>query len=143
MNHITTYQAGAVQAAVHRAIQKHYDQTLKPYGITKMHWLIIGTILDTGEKGARMTDIAKALDTTLPYLTNTLNVLEAKGIINRDSNQGDSRSKIVRINPQFVPRCAEIEGTLRTKLRESIYAHVDPADFRVYLKVLYQLAKLR
>lgn len=142
LRNITTYQAGAAQASVHRSLQKHCDDILKPYGITKMHWLIIGSIIDSGEQGARITDIAKKLDTTLPYLTNTLNILEAKQIITRASNQGDSRSKLVKIDPTFMPQCAEIETTLRTRLRESIYAQVDPAEFLIYMKVLHQLANI-
>jgi DNA-binding MarR family transcriptional regulator len=139
---ITTYQAGAIQASVHRTLQKHCDEILKPYGITKMHWLIIGSIIDSGEQGARITDIAKKLDTTLPYLTNTLNVLEARQIVTRANNQGDSRSKLVKIDPTFLPQCAEIEKTLRDKLRESIYAQIDPAEFLTYMKVMHQLANI-
>ncbi len=136
---ITTYQAGAVQAAVHRLLQKHSDEILRPYGISKMQWMIIGTILDSGDTGARITALAKALDTTLPYLTNSLNTLEAQGIIIRISDAADSRAKKVTITPEFKPECSKIEATMREKLRETIYARVSAEDFRVYMKVMYQL----
>lgn len=137
---ITTYQAGVQQASMHRLLQKHCDAILKPYGISKMHWLIIGTVLDSGTRGIRMTDLTDILDTTMSYITNAVNLLESKGMLTRKDNDDDSRSKLVSINPAFAPKCAEIEITLRKGLRKSIYSQIDPAEFRIYMKVMYQLA---
>jgi DNA-binding MarR family transcriptional regulator len=140
---ITTYQAGVMQSAVHRSLQKQSDQILKPYGITKMHWLIIGTVLDKDKAGIRITELAEILGTTLPYLTTTINLLQSKNILSRVHNSKDSRSKLITINPDFVPQCAKIEQAMREELRKTIYAHVDPQDFRVYIKVLHQLTHVR
>ena len=140
ISNITTYQAGVAQAATHRSLQKLCDDILKPFGISKMQWLIIGTVLDTGKKGIRVTDLAEKLGTTLPYLTTAINLLESKAILVRKDNNTDNRSKLVSINKAFVPLCVEIEATLRQALRDSIYAEIDPAEFRTYMKVLYQLS---
>jgi DNA-binding MarR family transcriptional regulator len=139
---ITTYQAGVMQASTHRQLQKHCDAILKPYGLSKMQWLIIGSILDSGEVGVRVTDLAETLGTTLSYLTNAINLLESRSILMRLSNESDNRSKMVSIDPDFVPKCEEIETVLRAALRKSIYAHVDPQDFRTYMKVLNLLSKV-
>jgi DNA-binding MarR family transcriptional regulator len=139
LRHTTTYQAGAMQASVHRSLQKLSDRILEPFQITKMQWLIIGHVLDAGTKGVRVSDLAAALSTTLPYVTNAVNVLEARGYLQRNANSTDSRSKLLVLNPEFVPRCKEIEAALRQGLRDTIYAHVDPKDFAIYMKVLYQL----
>ena len=140
ISNITTYQAGVAQAATHRSLQKLCDDILKPFGISKMQWLIIGTVLDTGKKGIRVTHLAEKLGTTLPYLTTAINLLESKAILVRKDNNSDNRSKLVSINKAFVPLCVEIEATLRQALRDSIYAEIDPAEFRTYMKVLYQLS---
>jgi DNA-binding MarR family transcriptional regulator len=137
---ITTYQAGVMQAASHRSLQKHCDSILKQYGISKMQWLLIGTVRDSGEKGMRLTDLSEAISTTLPFVTTAVNILESKGMLMRKDNGEDSRSKLISINQFFAPKCAEIEETLRAGLRKSIYARVDPAQFRTYMKVMYQLA---
>lgn len=139
---ITTYQAGALQSAVHRSLQKYSDKALQRFGITKMQWMIIGVVLDAGIKGARITELAEVLGTTLPYLTTTINLLESKGMLQRVVNTNDNRSKLVIINPTFVPTCAEIETALRDELRKSIYSQVDPKDFYIYVKVLHQLSKV-
>ncbi len=136
---ITTYQAGAKQAAVHRSLQKLCDDILAPFEISKMQWLIIGHVLDAGEQGIRISDIATALSTTIPYITNALNLLEARGYLQRKNNSKDSRSKLLILNPNFAPKCAEIEATLRQGLRETLYAKIDRTEFIIYMKVMYQL----
>ena len=140
LSHITTYQAGIIQASVHRTLQKYSDQVLSQYGITKMHWLIIGTVLDAGENGIRLTELAELLGTTMGYITNSVNLLESRGFLVRKDNSKDNRSKRIFIESEFAPKCQEIENALRNALRQKVYSHVDPIEFRTYIKVLYQLA---
>jgi DNA-binding MarR family transcriptional regulator len=140
---ITTYQAGVMQSSVHRSLQKQSDQILKPYGITKMHWLIIGAVMDKGKAGIRITELAEALGTTLPYLTTTINLLQSKNILQRVHNSKDSRSKLITINTDFIPQCEKIERAMRQELQKTMYANIDPQDLRTYMKVLYQLSHVR
>lgn len=137
---LTTYQAGVLQAAAHRTLQKYCDEILKKYEITKMHWLIIGTVLDAGDGGIRTTDLARKLDTTISYLTTTINLLVSKDMLVRVENEQDSRSKYVSVHPDFVPRCEKIEETLRAGLRKSIYMKLTPNELKQYMKVLYKLS---
>lgn len=139
---ITTYQAGVLQASTNRILQKHCDRILKEYGITKTQWLIIGTINDAGENGIRITELTEKLDTTMAYLTNTINLLESKGILTRITHHADSRSKLICINKDYQPKCQQIEKTLRDGLRQSIYSKIDPTEFAVYMKVMAQLATI-
>lgn len=137
---ITTYQAGIIQASANRQLQKFSDNVLGQFGITKMQWLVIGTVLDAGPKGERISDLAKKLGTTLPYLTNTVNLLESKHMLVRKSNNSDARAKLVVVEKKFRPKCAVIEKSLRDALRKSVYTDVTQKDFETYIKVLYKLA---
>lgn len=139
---ITTYQAGATQATMHRKLQKLCDIILRPFGITKMQWLIIGTVLDAGSNGVRVSDLAAQLGTTLSYLTNSVNLLESRGILERIDNTQDTRSRLIVVREQYRPTCVEIEATLRDGLRSTIYSSIDPAEFAVYIKVMRQLANV-
>lgn len=136
---VTTYQAGAAQAALHRNLQKYCDEILDPFGITKMQWLIIGHVLDAGRVGIRVSDLAKTLGTTIPYLTTGLHLLESKGFVKRQKNRDDSRSVLIVIQPEVIDTCNQIEHTLRKGLRRTVYAKVNQKDFLTYMKVLYQL----
>jgi DNA-binding MarR family transcriptional regulator len=140
---ITTYQAGVAQSSMHRLLQKECDEYLKEFGITKMQWLIIGTVLDAGAAGMRLTDLAEIMHTGLPYLTTTINLLESKDILVRSANKEDSRAKKLQVSENFQAKCPEIERTLRDRLRSSIYSKVTPEEFRIYMKVLYQLGSQR
>lgn len=107
-----------------------------------MQWLIIGTIRDAGPSGIRITELAKLLGTTLPYLTTTINTLQSKTILTRQENPKDNRAKFVAVNEAFLPQCDEIEETLRNALRKSIYREVSPKEFRTYMMVLHKLSQI-
>ena len=139
----TTYQAGVAQSTAHRLLKKFTEDCIRPHGITMMQWFIIGTIHDAGEKGITVTELSRAVDTNVPYITNTLNLLGSKGIIFRDTNENDSRSKRVTINPAYEKTVLEIEADLRTKMREGIYAEITPQELAIYIGVLRKLTQLR
>lgn len=140
LSKITTYQAGIAQAAAHRSLQKLCDDILEPFGISKMQWMIIGAVSDSGKSGVRISDLATRLGTTVPYLTTTINLLESRGFLVRAHNEKDSRSKLIKVSPDTTKKLDQIEATLRDGLRKSIYSNVDPAEFRSYIKVMYQIA---
>lgn len=79
--------------------------------------------------------------TTVPYITNAVKVLEARGYLQRQNNTQDNRSKLLILNPDFAPRCRDIEAALRKGLKETLYASIEPREFAVYMKVLYQLGE--
>lgn len=140
VSNITTYSAGIVQSMSHRKLQKICDDALRPFGITKIHWLIIGTVYDHRATGIRISDLARAVGTNLPYMTNTVNLLETKKVLERYENQMDNRSSFVAVHPSFLPKCRKIEEMLRDVLREKIYADISPEDFATYMRVLYKLS---
>lgn len=140
---ITTYQSGVVQSAAYRNLNRHFSELLKEYDLTCMQWFVIGTILDAGPDGIRLTDLARKLQTGLPFITNIINLLESKNMVERKENETDSRVRCVSIMPEFVAECYEIEKRLRVKLRKSIYQNITPAELKTYIKVLYQLSRLQ
>lgn len=140
LRNITTYEAGVIQAAMNRKLQKVTDALLKRYGLTKMQWFIIGTILDAGSEGVRLSELADTLGTSMSYLTTAINLLESRGILERKDNEKDTRSKLIAVASDYVPVCRDIETTLRNGLRASIYSKIDPAEFGVYIKVMRELA---
>ena len=139
---ITTYESGVVQSAAYRVLNKHVTEILKKHEVTMMQWFVLGTIYSAGTGGIRLTDLAKKVDTGLPFLTNLVNLLEQKGMVYRVSNTEDSRSKFVVVTADFSRKCRIIENDLRHGLRDQLYQHIKPEDLRVYIKVLYQIAQL-
>lgn len=139
---ITTYQAGVAQSSAYRNLNKLFSAMLKDHDLTSMQWFVIGTIYDSGPNGIQLTKLAAKLQTGLPFITNTINLLESKNMVERKDSPTDSRSKSVSIHPDFTSECEQIEADLREKMRKSVYATISPKDLRIYVKVLYQLSTL-
>lgn len=141
ISQITTYQSGVIQASVHRIMNRVVADYLLQHGLTSMQWYIIGHIYDAGDKGLRLSDLTRKIHTTLPYVTNTIILLESRGIVQKLSHAGDNRIKLVSIAPSFRPRIDDIESGLRGRLRETIYdkSGVSRQELNDYIAVLYKI----
>ncbi len=139
---ITTYQSGVVQASAFRIVKKYTDKALSTYSLTSMQWFTIGMVLDNGRNGIRISDLALKLDTTLAYMTTTVNMLESRRILTRSADADDARNKFIKVNPSYIKQCHEIERDLRAKLRELLYQNILHQELAVYVAVLYKITEL-
>ena len=138
----TTYQNTLTQARAHRALKTKLSYFLRPYNMTMMQWAIVGSLHEAGNKGTRVSDLASRLDTSLAFVTTTLNVLEAKGIVRRANHAQDNRAKIVYLTDEFVPKVDEIEKEIGTKLKEWLNQSVTDQEFVTYLGVMEKIASI-
>jgi DNA-binding MarR family transcriptional regulator len=137
LSRVTTYQGAIMLSAVHRLISKEAANCLKKYNLTMMEWSAFGFIYD--HKRVRTSKLSKSLNFTMPYATNLVNGLEAKGYVTRVEDDTDSRSKLLELTNAAKKDYATIEKDLRDVLREEVYRKVSPDDFTIYLKVLFEL----
>ncbi|HEY1063906.1 MAG TPA: MarR family transcriptional regulator [Candidatus Saccharimonadales bacterium] len=137
---IATYQAGITQSSAQRLLRRFIEDCVSEYGITTTQWFMIGLIYDSGPSGMGVSEISKRLGTNIPYVTNTLNVLETKGVVSRRRRSEDNRAKVVTIAPSFVPVIPTIEDDLRRKMRDELYPTITPGELHAYVTVLYKLA---
>lgn len=140
LGNVATYQAGIAQSSAHRLLKRFTEECVSDYDITAMQWFMIGLIYDAGSAGLGVSEISRRLGTNVPYVTNTLNILEAKGIVSRQRRSEDSRAKAVTIAPGFAPIIPTIEQDLRRKMREELYMTITPDELRAYVTVLYKLS---
>lgn len=143
ISQITTYQSGVAQAAAHRLINRVVADFLLIYDLTPMQWFAIGFIYDAGAAGCRLSDLARMLDTTLPYITNTVSLLESKGFVRKVAHAGDSRIKLVSVTPKYRSTVQKIEAGLRNRMREELYSEdrVNRDELQAYIHVLYKIVK--
>ena len=140
---IPTYQSGIIQASAHRVINRIISDYLLRHGLSAMQWFAVGIIYDAGEQGMRLSDLSHKLSTTLPYVTNMITLLESKGMVNKISHAGDSRIKLVAINPKYRRTVEKIEQELREHLRTSLYTEdgVTREELQAYITVLYKIVQ--
>ena len=143
ISQITTYQSGIAQASAHRIINRTVTDFLFQYGITSMQWFILGIIYDAGDQGLRMSDLMRKIHTTLPYITNTITLLESKQMVKKISHAGDSRVKLISIPNEFKPEIVEIETRLREHLRKTLYSEdgISRQELSNYISVLYKIVQ--
>lgn len=138
---ITTYQSGIAQASAHRRVNRIVTDFLLAHNLSPMQWFTLGTIYDASPAGIRLSDLARSLDTTLPYITNSINMLESKNLVGKMTHPGDSRIKIVAVNPEKIPIIQEIEAGLRERMRDELYSEdrISREELSVYIHVIYKM----
>ncbi len=142
LSDVTTYQSGVAQSAAMRNLNRFTASFLRTYDLTTMEWFIIGTVYDAGTKGISLTNLKNKLGTTMPYITNSVNTLLAKNVLEKSLDTSDARTKIVTVAPSYRHSCQEIEKHLRAKMRELFYAQITPEELRTYVTVLYKMSNL-
>ncbi len=142
LSKITTYQAGVALSSAYRNMNKLFSEMLSENNLTSMQWFVIGTIKDSGPDGIQLTKLACKLQTGLPFITNTVNMLVSKKMVERRDSKTDNRSKCVYITAHFLAECEQIEISLRTQLVKSVYAKIKPNDLKIWMKVLTQIAEI-
>lgn len=140
LSKLTTYQAGVTQARAHRALSAKIGDYLRAHNLTTMQWSVLGFVYDAGKDGVRISDLAKELDTSLAFITNTVNTLEAKRMVVRSEHGSDNRAKLVHVTPEYAPKVASIEKELHRRFRKWLMDMVPSPDLGTYLKVLEQIA---
>lgn len=138
----TTYHNTLTQARAHRALKTKLSYFLRPHNLTMMQWAIVGSLYKAGETGMRVSDLAAQLDTSLAFVTTTLNVLEAKNIVQRDHHAQDNRAKVVRLTDEFKPKVPVIEQEVAEKLRDWLIPAVGHDDLETYINVIHKIAAL-
>lgn len=137
----TTYHNTLTQARAHRIIKTKLSLFLRPHNLTMMQWAIVGSLHRAGDAGMRVSDLASQLDTSLAFVTTTLNVLEAKGIVERAHHAQDNRAKVVHLTAIFIPKFEPIEKEVAAKMSDWLLPAVGKEDLDTYLKVIHKIAK--
>ena len=137
---ITTYQAGVYQSRAYRQLKVLKNRILEPHGLSMMQWSVLGFIYDSGKTGVRITSLAKSLDTTQAFITNTVNALEAKGLVVRTVDAHDKRASAVTLKPEHKQLVQKIEAAVRAELRKDLYSRVTPEELKTYVNVLIKFS---
>lgn len=143
LRNMPTYKAGIAQASAYRLLKKFTEECISEHDLTMMQWYIIGTLNESDpEVGPSVGDLAALLDTGLPYVTNTVNVLEIRGIVERRCCKDDSRIKRLYLCQEYAPIVQQIEEEMRKRMRATLYKDISPKELLTYIKVLYKLNAL-
>lgn len=91
------YELCLLHAHSDRIFRASIASHLEKSHITMMEWLLLGVVKDGANKGVTMSDIATALQVTLPQVTALVNKLLPLKLIRQKSASADRRSRLVQL----------------------------------------------
>ncbi|EPH9713039.1 transcriptional regulator SlyA [Enterobacter kobei] len=107
------------------------DHRLKPLELTQTHWVTLHNIHQLPPDQSQI-QLAKAIGIEQPSLVRTLDQLEEKGLISRQTCASDRRAK------RIAPIITEMEAVI-TKTRGEILSGVSPAELEMLISLIARL----
>lgn len=139
---ITTYQTVISQARAFRKVRKFMDLTLNPYNLTITEWLIIGSTIDAGPTGIRISDLAKTLGVEMPVVTNLVHKATNAQWLRRIEDPVDKRARRVVVTHAGLERAYGIEGDIK-KATAPWLQGIEPEELKGFYRVIAVLADIR
>lgn len=137
---LTTYQAVIAQARAFRALKTHMATILSSHNLTMTEWLMIGSVIDCGTRGARVSEIAAMLGVELPVITNLVHKARKAGWVVSVADPDDKRSKRIVATEFAVDKAQGIECELREGTKKWI-SGLDRGQLTGYFAVVRALAE--
>jgi len=113
------------------------DHRLKPLELTQTHWVTLHNIHQLPPDQSQI-QLAKAIGIEQPSLVRTLDQLEDKGLISRQSSRGDRRAKRIRLTEKATPIITEMEAVI-SKTRGEILSGISPAELELLISLVARL----
>jgi len=89
-----------MHARAERAMRTLVSKQLDQYSLTMMEWLALGIISNAPHDGFSMSQVAEALDVTLPQVTSLVSNLTNMKLIKQKVLSSDRRGRQVIITPK-------------------------------------------
>jgi DNA-binding MarR family transcriptional regulator len=138
---LTTYQTGVLQARAHRALRSFMQVRLKEHKLSSLQWSVLGLAFDyTVKGGVKVSQLAQLLNVEISLVTATLNQLEPRGLLERISDEEDSRAKRVITTRAGEKLLKKIEPKLHRQL-EHWLEDIHDQQLGLYIRTLQQLAR--
>lgn len=111
------------------------DHRLKPLELTQTHWVTLHNIHQLPPDQSQI-QLAKAIGIEQPSLVRTLDQLEEKGLISRQTCASDRRAKRIKLTEKAAPIITEME-TVISKTRG--LAGISPAELEMLIGLIARL----
>ncbi len=115
------------------------DDRLKPLELTQTHWVTLHNINMLPPEQSQI-QLAKAIGIEQPSLVRTLDQLEEKKLITRQTCASDRRAKRIKLTEEAAPIINQME-TVIDDTRQEILSGMSPNDITLLLEMLARLEK--
>ncbi|NMP28788.1 transcriptional regulator SlyA [Rahnella sp. SAP-1] len=115
------------------------DDRLKPLELTQTHWVTLHNINILPPEQSQI-QLAKAIGIEQPSLVRTLDQLEEKKLITRQTCASDRRAKRIKLTEEAAPIIHQME-TVIDDTRQEILSGMSSEDIQLLLNMLARLEK--
>ncbi len=115
------------------------DDRLKPLELTQTHWVTMHNINILPPEQSQI-QLAKAIGIEQPSLVRTLDQLEEKKLITRQTCASDRRAKRIKLTEEAAPIINQME-TVIDDTRKEILSGMSSTDINLLLEMLARLEK--
>jgi len=113
------------------------DERLKPLELTQTHWVTLHNINMLPPEQSQI-QLAKAIGIEQPSLVRTLDQLEEKRLITRQTCASDRRAKRIKLTEEASPIINAMESVIDST-RKEILSGMSPADIQQLSGMLARL----
>lgn len=115
------------------------DHRLKPLELTQTHWVTLHNIHQLPPDQSQI-QLAKAIGIEQPSLVRTLDQLEDKGLICRQTCANDRRAKRIKLTEKAAPIIDEMEAVIR-KTRGEILSGISSEELNLLVNLISRLER--
>ncbi len=113
------------------------DHRLKPLELTQTHWVTLHNIHQLPPEQSQI-QLAKAIGIEQPSLVRTLDQLEEKGLISRQTCANDRRAKRIKLTERATPIITEMEDVI-DKTRGEILSGISADELSLLVNLISRL----
>jgi MarR family transcriptional regulator, transcriptional regulator for hemolysin len=113
------FRLGFLIHDVSRLRRTALDKALRPLGITRSQWWVLGNLSRHDGSGMRQIELSKVMDIGKVTLGGLIDRLEASGYVERRPEPGDRRANRVVMTPKGIGLLARIQ-----KVTKSVNARI-------------------
>lgn len=135
------YDACLLHSKADRALRMVVAKELEPFEITMMQWLLLATVCKGSDAGTRMTELAAALDVTMPQITALMNDLVELKLAKQKINSADRRSRRLMATPLGKRQIEKIDKAIDKSLNNWLSA-IPADDMKGYFATIRHMSEM-
>ena len=134
------YELCLMQTRSDRTLRNLVSNKLSKHSLTLMEWLVLGSVSAGPKTGLSMTEIARALNVTLPQVTSLITDLLERKLIKQKVLSTDHRGRQVTITLKGKRVLGKLETMIARDVRQLTSA-VPNSRLREYVRTLHVLSE--
>lgn len=134
-----SYQLSLYQVKAQRILRDQASVVLSAYNLTATEWTIIGQIYEHKD-GIRLSELANILGVEAPLITNLVDTLAKKTIVQKHPHPRDRRAKLLFLTKKGIDLLPQVEEEVQQKIGKALKG-ASEEEQHTYLKVLMIIVK--